>query len=253
MTNYPAELYVATHTGNPGDVAFYQKSCIGACSVLELGCGDARVLSQLHAQGRRLVGLDCDADLLKHAETRLRRHPTSPAIELIKGDMQHFQLNEQFERVIIPYSGFYYLPDHTALRDCLNSIWDHLTPGGQLILDAYAADGFHEQRLAGDADEDGFSGVATVDVGNARYEVSERSIWNPTKQTIDVSYRYQPTIGDSIEVRLPHRYILASQLRDEAVATGFERMDLWGGFDQLPYDPAGSDLMVFRATKPLTA
>ena len=253
MTHYPAELYVATHTGTPGDVTFYQESCISACSVLELGCGDARMLSQLHVQGRRLVGLDCNEELLERAEDRLRQHPTSPAIELIRGDMQRFQLNEQFERIIIPYSGLYCLPDATALRDCLNSIWDHLPPGGQLVLDTYAADGFHEQRLTEDGTEDEYSEIGTLDIGNVRYEVSERNIWNRAEQTIDARYRYQPTIGDSIEVRLPQRYILASQLRDLAATTGFELMDLWGGFDQRPYDPAGSDLMVFRATKPLTA
>ena len=44
---YPARLYVAVHEGNPGDVAFYRRCCADAGSVLELGCGDARVLAEL--------------------------------------------------------------------------------------------------------------------------------------------------------------------------------------------------------------
>ena len=45
VSEYPAHLYAAVHDGNAGDVEFYRQRCAGAESVLELGCGDARVLA----------------------------------------------------------------------------------------------------------------------------------------------------------------------------------------------------------------
>jgi hypothetical protein len=56
VSDYPAQLYAAVHDGNPGDVAFYRERCADARAVLELGCGDARVLAELAAPGRALVG-----------------------------------------------------------------------------------------------------------------------------------------------------------------------------------------------------
>ena len=250
VTGYPADLYLATHAGNPGDVSFYRTRCEGAQSVLELSCGDARVLSRLDHPGRRLVGLDHDVGLLEHARTRLSRQRTVPPTELVEGDMRRFQLREQFDRIISPYGGLFCLPDDIALHDCLGAIHAHLAPGGQLILDTYAADAFHGQGPTDDSDQRGFSKVATINVGRVRYDVAERSEWNREQQTLDVCYRYQSATRAAIEAWLPQRYVLASQLRDAALAEGLEPMNLWGGFDRRPYDPAGSDLMVFRATKP---
>ncbi len=250
VTGYPADLYLATHAGNPGDVSFYRTLCQGAQSVLELGCGDARVLSRLGHPGRRLVGLDLDTGLLEYARARLGQQRTSKKVELVEGDMRCFQLGEQFDRIIIPYGGLFCLPDYIALLECLGAIHAHLAPGGQLILDTYAADAFHRQGPIDDSDQRGFSKVATINVGRVRYDVAERSEWNREQQTLDVCYRYQSATRAPIEAWLPQRYVLASQLRDAASAERLEPMNLWGGFDRRPYDPAGSDLMVFRATKP---
>ncbi|MBM63997.1 MAG: hypothetical protein CL484_13705 [Acidobacteria bacterium] len=251
IVDYPADLYVATHTGNDGDVAFYRDSCAGVKSVLELGCGNARILSQLHEPSRRLVGLDTNPELLAMASARLG-HQRQPAIELIQADMQSFQLGEQFERIIIPYSGLYCLLDDIALRNCLACIWDHLCPGGQLVLDAYAIDNVHDQGPMETTRHERFSPIGTISLGDLHYEVAERTIWNHDQQNLDVWYRYQPVAGKPIYTRLQHRYVLARQLRDAARATGFKRMDMWGGFHRPPYDPTGSDLIVFRATKPAT-
>ncbi|HLT36253.1 MAG TPA: class I SAM-dependent methyltransferase, partial [Enhygromyxa sp.] len=71
MSEYPARLYAAVHDGNPGDVEFYRRRCAGARSIVELGCGDARVLAALAEPGRRLVGVDIDPELLELARVRL--------------------------------------------------------------------------------------------------------------------------------------------------------------------------------------
>ncbi len=42
---YPPALYAELHVGNPGDLAFYREHCVGASSILELGCGYGRVMT----------------------------------------------------------------------------------------------------------------------------------------------------------------------------------------------------------------
>ena len=48
---FDATLYRQLHVGTPGDVDFYRRQCAGAQGVLELGCGDGRILAPLAAEG----------------------------------------------------------------------------------------------------------------------------------------------------------------------------------------------------------
>lgn len=138
-----AELYVALHRGTAGDIERYREVCSGAASVLELGCGDARVLSQLVDVVRpkrkrlraQLVGLDNHPGMLELA----RRRCADLDVELGLGDMSEFDLGRTFERILIPYSGFWCL-DAEGKRACLAAVLRHLTPRGSLIFDVYAAD-----------------------------------------------------------------------------------------------------------------
>lgn len=136
-----AELYVALHRGTAGDVERYRQVCSGAASVLELGCGDARVLSQLvdvvrpKRRQAQLVGLDEHPGMLELA----RRRCAGLDVELVQGDMSTFDLGRTFERILIPYSGFWCL-DPKAKRACLAAVRRHLTPRGSLCFDVYAAD-----------------------------------------------------------------------------------------------------------------
>ena len=65
-----AELYALTHRGNRGDLEFYQRTCRGARSVLELGSGYGRVLTALAGAKRRVVGLERDREFLALARSR---------------------------------------------------------------------------------------------------------------------------------------------------------------------------------------
>ncbi len=62
MSAVDARLYELLHVGNPGDVEFYVQQSEGASSVLELGAGFGRILSQL-THLPRAVGLDIDSDI----------------------------------------------------------------------------------------------------------------------------------------------------------------------------------------------
>src|SRR5688572_29368088 len=124
---YPAELYVALHSGTPGDAAFYRRVCRDARSVLDLGCGNGRILWGLRRPGRSLVGLDRDREMLqlarRHAATDGRSAlPSGSAVAGFRGgergkrlgsaptwvqaDMAAFALGRRFDAIILPFSGF---------------------------------------------------------------------------------------------------------------------------------------------------
>ncbi|MCA9681946.1 MAG: class I SAM-dependent methyltransferase [Myxococcales bacterium] len=259
---YPARLYVAVHEGNPGDVAFYRRCCADAGSVLELGCGDARVLAELAEPGRTLLGVDIDDELLALAhERRARMAPELAAgLELRRGDMGAavdddgegeagaIEPDRRFDRIIIPYGGLYCLLDEAAVASLLTTVVRHLAADGLLIFDVWAADGFHAEADPEDLDPSWLERVKTIEVDEVVYEVLERSRWDKPAQRLDVTYLHV-AVGaeEAVEGELPQRYLLLDQLRELLRDAGLDIRSLHGGFEGQPYDPDESMLLVVVA------
>lgn len=254
MSNeYPARFYAAVHDGNPGDVEFYRRRCAGARSILELGCGDARVLGalaeQVGAQVGVLVGVDIDAQLLELAAAR------SPSLEFVCADMCTVGVEQlggrRFDRVIIPYGGLYCLLDAAAVAASLARVAELLEDDGLLILDVWAADGFHAEADPDDQDPSWLERVKIIEIDGQSYEVLERSSWDRDHQRIDATYVHvRVGAEEAVEGVLRQRYLLAEQLRAALVAAGLELVELVGGFDGQAYT-AESELMVVSARRRL--
>jgi SAM-dependent methyltransferase len=248
--DYPARFYAAVHDGNPGDVEFYRQRCAGARSILELGCGDARVLGALAeraADGCRLVGVDIDAQLLELATAR------SPSLEFVCADMCTVgaeQLGDhRFDRVIIPYGGLYCLLDQAQVAATLGRVTELLEPDGLLILDMWAADGFHAETDPEDQDPTWLERVKIIEIDGQAWEVLERSSWDKDRQRIDATYLHVRVGSEqALEAVLRQRYMLAEQLRAALLAAGLELVELAGGFEGEGYC-ADSEIMVVSARR----
>ncbi len=238
---YPAPFYAALHTGTDGDLAFYARACASVSSVLELGCGDGRVLAALEVPERH--GLDLHDGLLEAAALRL-----GDGVHLHRLDMRTFDLGRRFDRVVLPFSGVYCLLSDDDLAACLARVHAHLEPGGAFVLDAYRADTFHAQSEPEDVGDEDWNELAAVEVDGVPYAVFERSHWNPDTQRIDVSYRYINAAGPAkpVDGTIEQRYLLQHQLVGHLEDAGFGNLELFGGFDQRPLS-RGSDHWVARA------
>ncbi len=227
---YPASFYAALHTGTDGDLAFYADACAGASSVLELGCGEGRVLAALDEVPYR-AGLDLHEGLLKAARARL-----GPGVDLYPQDMRSFALDRRFERIVLPFSGVYCMLDDDDLAACFGQVRAHLEPGGVFILDAYRADGFHADCEPDDVGEEDWSELTVLEVEGKPYTVFERSRWNPDTQRIDVTYRHVPLSERSAPVDgvIEQRYLLQHQLVRHLADAGLPRVEVFGGFDRRP-------------------
>jgi SAM-dependent methyltransferase len=245
-TKYPARLYAAVHDGNSGDVEFYRRRCASVRSILELGCGDARVLASLAEPGRELVGVDIDPEQLELAAARARASGAS--LELIAADMREIDLgSRRFDRVLIPHGGIYCLLDEAALDAALSRASALLRDDGLLLLDAWAADDFHVEAEPEDQDPTWLERVKTIELDGERWEVLERSVWDKPRQRIDVTYIHV-RVGseEAIEGLLQQRYVLADQLCAALERAGLDLVELAGDFDGGPYD-ADSPLLVITA------
>jgi SAM-dependent methyltransferase len=237
---YDATLFRAVHAGNPGDVSFYARACEGASSVLELGCGWGRVLRALRSPRRTLVGIDTDERFVSMARVEV------PGAELLWADMASFELGaRRFDRILVPHSGLWCLPDETTLAACLRSARAHLGAGGQLVFDAWNADGFHAESVPEDRSDDHLDFVVTVGIDDAMWDVYERSEWDRSAQRLEVTYVYQSHDGEPTrEGTLVHHYRRRAEIERALEAAGLAAVAVYGGFDNEPWTPDADHLVV---------
>lgn len=268
----PALLYSQLHRGNPGDVAHYVDVCAGATSVLELGSGAGRIAMALAACGLEVTGLELSESLAALARSRTQREPAELQRRLTwcSGDMRHMDLRRTFDRILLPYNGLYCLGGMRGALACFERAAEHLNPGGELWLDVYVADAFHDEaplddELAGGDDE--LAGgddahappdpnpdaqdepVAELEVAGRLLRVFEDSRWSRDEQRLVVSYRFLDEHGrEAARQEVVHDYLLIPEvvlLLDEA---GFEVVRCNGGFAGEPYDD-DAELFVLGARR----
>jgi SAM-dependent methyltransferase len=243
VTSLDPELYALVHDGAPGDVNFYCRVTHGARTVLELGAGWGRVSLALAEAGPEVVGLENDEAMLALARRRLSE--ASPEVRervrFVAGDMRAFALEERFDRIVVPFTGIYCLPDEDALAGCFRSVAAHLAEGGRFVFDAYAADDFHESSRPGDYPDDELAEVARVVHRGAPLTVYERSSWDRDRQRMRATYVYVGEDGAVVhEGSIDHRYLLSAQVGPLLDAAGLRLSSLEGSFGGTPFGVGGS-------------
>ncbi|HEX3773005.1 MAG TPA: class I SAM-dependent methyltransferase [Polyangiaceae bacterium] len=242
-----AELYALTHRGNAGDIEFYGELARGADRVLELGCGYGRLIPRLARAANRVVGLDLDPELLRLARRRgLNPKIKTRNVQLIRGDVRNFACAARFQRVFIPYNGFYCLLTQRDALACLRAVRAALDRGGLLAFDVWNAAEFHRRREHTGADA---GDVAIVSLRHARrvWHVFERTRVRRAAQRLDVTYEYVPADGgDSHRIEIPQRYYLLPELEQLLRRAGFTLEKRFGDFDLARYTPR-SDFLILVA------
>lgn len=232
-----AALYAAVHRGTAGDLAFYRSACKGTRRVLELGCGAGRLAIALARAGHEVVGVDIDGALLDIARAKIREIPAiaRARLDLRVGDMRALELGElRFDRVVIAYSTIYCLETDDEVRAMLRGVRSYLAPAGQLLIDAYSADAFHD-TLDPEA-TDPLTEVLRVKVGGRRWRVLERSDWNRDIQRIEVLHRHMPSGGGrALNTTIVHRYLRGAQLEALLHDQGFDDVRIAADFEGTPY------------------
>ena len=184
-----------------------------------------------------MVGLDSHPGMLAAA----RGH----AVELVEGDMRAFDLGRTFDRVLIPYTGLYCLPDDEAVVSCLECVARHLTPDGRLLFDGYLVDPELEAGACGP------DWLTSVHDGEVRVDVYERSEHDPATRRFTVTYIHVVHGDDGTtqhSYTLDHHYLGSEDASALLSAAELRTDGLWGDFDDGPLTP-DSERLVVRARK----
>jgi len=248
QSTYPPELFALVHKGTPGDVEFYEALCRGTERTLELGCGYGRLIPKLSATGTHYHGLELSPELLRLARAVRRSLPERrrARVHLRHGDMRDFHYRERFDRILVPHSTLYCLPNDRDVLRCLRAAREHLAEGGELALDAYHADDFHDRLDPKGLDGKARDYLMQVTGKAGGYLVFERTRWIRTRQRFVVTYEYEGERGQLLKGVVQHRYLLRGQLEALLERAGFRHLR-WSGNFRGGRLTARSEHLVLRA------
>lgn len=254
-----AEFYdsVQVYEKRP-DVQFFVDAAAAAGGpVLEVGCGTGRVLLPCARAGARMTGLDLSDGMLKVLHAKLEKEPAEvrARVNIVKGDMRAFGLNERFALATIPFRPFQHLMTVPEQRACLQSIRKHLLPGGRLILDVYDP---NLKFLLDEGRREESDVESCFDLPGGR-KVERRfrvAAVHFCRQVQDVELIYYVTHPDGRKERIvdafPMRYFFRWEMQNLLEGEGFAVEALYGDYRKTPRDemPDGEPSeLVFVARK----
>ncbi len=118
------------------DVGFYANRCAEANGpVLELGCGNGRILLPLLRRGIDATGVDASPGML--AELRRKAAALGLPAPVQQMDMRELALAQRFALVLCPYSLVTYCLEDDDLRRLFAGVRAHLAPDGRFVVDAF--------------------------------------------------------------------------------------------------------------------
>ncbi len=116
-----------------GDIELYARKFDHLSGrVLEAGVGTGRMLIPLLERGVAGDGVDSSPEMLKQCRAHLEQRGLHAA--LFEQELAELSLPHTYEAIIMPAGSFCLLPKERA-QEILASFYQHLNPGGQLILD----------------------------------------------------------------------------------------------------------------------
>lgn len=247
------EYYDPTYAalrGNIGDIGFYRALAVRCgAPVLELGCGTGRVLLPIASDGLACTGIDRSEPML----AALRRKAAAagiPGVRAVCAPMQSFDLpGDRFALVFAAFRGFQHLLTVEDQLACLERVRRHLATGAAFAFDVFAPRFERLDVLEEPEMEDArFRDAAGAEV--VRYASIRR---DPARQLIHVDFRFAPAGGTPAATPAARfsttlRYFFRYELEHLLARAGFDRVELYGGFDGRPWDSvSGETVVVARA------
>lgn len=139
---------------------------VSAGSVLDLGCGTARLLAQLSAHGMKGIGVDLQPELITWAATE------HPELRLQVGDLRTVRLDTTVDVIVCAGNTLAYLHTEPELAAAFDTMAAHGRPGSLLAIATLTGTGRDSRSTAE---------VATV-LGPARVDTT--STWDPTRSML---------------------------------------------------------------------
>ena len=248
-----ARFYDLTHASLTADFPLILQLAANANGpVLELGCGSGRLLLPLARAGHTVTGLDLSIAMLDRAQARLAQEATAVQARaaLHQADMTSFSLPNapRFGLIIIPYNTLLHLDTAQAVAT-LRQARRYLAGNGRLFID-----------LANPVDiantpEDALLSLENVltdpETGELIVHLASNRL-DTAVQTMHITWIYDVSAPNGGPVhrtvsQANYHYRYPHQLELLLQEAGYTLLNLWGDYDQSPYDETSHRLLVLAA------
>lgn len=223
-----------------GDVDFYRSLAVAAGGpVLELGCGTGRVLLPIAQEGIRCAGVDLSRSMLD-----ILAAEAPPNLTVAHSRMQDFDLGEQrFKLIYAAFRSFQHLYTIEDQLRTLACVRRHLDEGGLLALDVFAP------QL------DLLSMTRTVEREDAHFNDGDTEVMRSVATSVDHA-RQMMELKIRFERREPNgsvrsdveeaqlRYFFRYELEHLLARAGFDKVEVFGGFDRRSYNYVSGETVV---------
>jgi SAM-dependent methyltransferase len=202
--------------------------------VLELGCGTGRVLMRLLEAGADADGLDVSSAMIERF--RAKASAKGWKNRAVVADMREFVLPRRYARIICPFNGFAHCETTDDQIHALHSCYDHLQPGGAVILHmSYPGPKYWAEPdgvPAFEAEAKDPSTGRTIQMWDTRTKDPIAQIQRSEVEIREVKEDGQKAASHwfATSQRWVYRYEFELLFR----AAGFERWTILGGFDGKP-------------------
>ena len=224
------------------DIAFYIDQARAARGpVLEVGCGTGRILIPTLAAGVDIEGFDREPGMLERLESKAAAQKLQARVHV--ADMRDFTMPRKYALITIPFRAFMHLMTTDDQVRALRCMREHLQPGGALVYNLFYP-GFRYI-----VENDGKRGHERDVTDPARGTVS---IWStPRYDLVDQTLTSEREViyadtGETVRYGFTLRWTFRFEMELLLRAAGFQRFQVWGGFDRRPLEHE-TDEMVWTA------
>lgn len=200
-------------------------------SVLDAGCGMGRISVELALLGADVTGVDIIEAELEAAREIAQDEEVS--INFINADLRTFKSEKKFDLALNLYTSFGYCDSESQDTQILKQIYDSLKAGGTFILECTSRESAIRFWTPGETFERGGKTVTTEFhvVGNWEGLSSRWTLTDPvTKAVTDHVFT--------------QRLYSAPELKKTLLGIGYKTVEIYGGYDERPYDENLSTMLL---------
>ena len=197
-------------------------------AILDLCCGPGRITLELARRGLSVTGVDISECYIRTAREKAAREGLE--IEFIKKDVRSFKRKNAFDAAVNLYNSFGYFEDPMDDLCFLKNAHYSLKEGGALIIDVLGK----EIAVRDYTEADWFERAGITFLTESNPVDSYGSMWN----------RWVLIKGGKRREKIfIQRLYAASELRSLLLRAGFASAEIYGDWDESPYDEKAQTLL----------
>jgi len=189
--------------------------------ILDLCCGPGRISYELASMGFAVTGVDITESFLKTAREDAAADNLN--IEYIQEDARKFIRHGSFDAILNLYISFGYFEDQKDDLKVLRNVYESLKPGGTFIIETLGK----EVAVINFVESEWFERAGYTVL--TEYELLDSCTFLKNRWII---------LNDKMRVEkiFTQRLYSGSELRVLLKEAGFEQIDIFGDWDESPYD-----------------